>query len=238
MVKNIITFGTFSKDLYYTENLHPVPMSKYKIEWYENIKPQKFVVDGYEGKTVKACPSFTEIYEEGFVVLAPTDYKITIMPDGQLLWQAARSFRKVMEKDDVEYHFDEQLVNYLPKNFDTKKIIKINTPWKAFTPKGYSVRIMKMPLTDSTEWENSYGVLRTDKNSHLNFQLNVKVTDKPIHINQGDPIGLLVPFKRDKYTSQIINLNDKNKYSIAYHKQFLNTYGTFKLNFRKDYWEN
>ena len=56
-------------------------------------------------------------------MLAPTDYKITIMPDGQLLWQAARSFRKVMEKDDVEYHFDEQLVNYLPKNFDTKKML-------------------------------------------------------------------------------------------------------------------
>ena len=72
-------------------------------------------------------------------MLAPTDYKISVMPNGQLFWEAARSFKTVLERDDIEFHYNEQLVDHLPKDFDTKMIVKINTPWKAFTPKGYSI---------------------------------------------------------------------------------------------------
>lgn len=235
-MKNIITFGTFSKELFHTPSVHPVPMSEYPIEWYEKIKPEKLRIDGEEGKTVRACPSFTEIYEEGFVILAPTDYNITLTPDGQMFWEAARSFRTVLERDDIEFHYNEQLVDHLPEDFDTKMIVKINTPWKAFTPKGYSIRIMKMPLTSGKDWEPSYGVLRTDKNYHLNFQINVKNNTEPISIKQGEPLALVVPFKREKYKSKIVDLTEKNKESTLYHSHYLKTYGSFKINFRRDYW--
>ena len=234
-MKNIITFGTFSKEIYYTDTIHPVPMSEYKVDWYENIKAEKLHIDNEEGRNVKSCPSFTEIYKEGFVIPAPSDYKIRVTPDNILFWEAARSFSKVTEKEDIEHHYNEQYVDYMPSDFETKMIVKINTPWKVFTPKGYSIRMMKMPFDSGNKWEATYGVLRSDKNYHLNFQVNIK-TNNEIFIKQGEPLGIIVPFKRENFKSNIVDLNEKNKYSIAYYKQFLKTYGSFKMNFRKDYW--
>ena len=43
-------------------------MSEYKVDWYENIKSEKLHIENEEGKNVKSCPSFTEIYKEGFVI--------------------------------------------------------------------------------------------------------------------------------------------------------------------------
>lgn len=235
-MKNIITFGTFSKDIYYTEQIHPIPMSEYPIEWYENIKAEKLYFDGQDGKNVKSCPSFIEIYQEGYVIPSPTDYSISVTPKGDFFWECARSFKDVMERDDIEYHYNEQLVSHLPKDYDTKMIIKINLPWKVFTPKGYSIRIMKMPFTSNKLWEPTYGVLRTDRNYHLNFQTNIKTNTEEVFISQGEPLALIVPYKREDFKSQIVDLNEKNQYSTQYHKHYLKTYGTFKPNFRKDYW--
>ena len=141
-----------------------------------------------------------------------------------------------MERDDIEFHYNEQLVDHLPKDFDTKMIVKVNTPWKAFTPKGYSIRIMKTPFTSGKDWEPSYGVLRTDKNYHLYFQINIKNNTEPISIKQGEPLALIVPFKRENFKSKIVDLNEKNKESIQYYSHYLKTYGSFKMNFRRDYW--
>ena len=80
------------------------------------------------------------------------------------------------------------------------------------------------------------GLLRTDKNYHLNFQINIKTDQKGIFIKQGQPLALIVPYKRETYKSKIVDLNEKNKFSIQYHKHYLKTYGSFKMNFRKDYW--
>ena len=55
-------------------------------------------------------------------------------------------------------------------------------------------------------------------------------------ISQGEPLALIVPYKREDFKSQIVDLNEKNQYSTQYHKHYLKTYGTFKPNFRKDYW--
>ena len=95
-MKNIITFGTFSKDLFHTESVHPIPMSEYPIDWYENIKAEKIHIDNEEGKNVKSCPSFIEVYQEGFVIPAPTDYKITVTEDGLFFWEAAKSFSNIL----------------------------------------------------------------------------------------------------------------------------------------------
>lgn len=234
---NIITFGTFSKDLYYTEEIHPIPMSDYPIEWYESIKAEKLTLDNEEGKNVKSCPSFIETYKEGYVIPAPTDYRISVHEDGSFFWEVARSFKDTIERDDIEYHYNEQLVNHLPDDFDTKMIIKINTAWKVFTPKGYSIRIMKMPFTSNKNFEPTYGQLRTDKNYHLNFQINIKTNTEEVLIKQGEPLALIVPFKRENFKSQIVDLNEKNIFSIAYYKHYLKTYGSFKINYRKDYWK-
>ena len=126
----IITFGTFSKDIFYTKEVHPIPMSEYPIEWWENIKTEKIYLDNQEGKNAKACPSFVEIYQEGYVIPAPTDYKIVVTPTGEFFWETARTFRQTIDgessnKDDIEHHYNDQLVNHLPKDFDTKMIVKI-----------------------------------------------------------------------------------------------------------------
>ena len=85
---------------------------------------------------------------------------------------------------------------------------------------------------DSSDYSETF------RQSFFNFQTNIKTDTEEVFINQGEPLALIVPYKREEFKSNIVDLNDKNEHSIKYHKNFLKTYGTFKINFRKDYWND
>ena len=65
-------------------------MSEYPIEWYENIKAEKLYFDGQDGKNVKSCPSFIEIYQEGYVIPSPTETEdvASVLPPTVLIFPA------------------------------------------------------------------------------------------------------------------------------------------------------
>ena len=44
-----------------------------------------------KAKTIKACPSFVELWDEGFVIPAPCDYILQWI-DGELYWRTRATF--------------------------------------------------------------------------------------------------------------------------------------------------
>ena len=228
-MKNI-TFGTNSKELLLNKNLHPVPLKQAIPDYLKKLKPQK--VKFIKGQlqqisNFKSCPSYIDVYQYGYAILAPSDISIEMKQDGIFNWSVASSFRQ----NDVEQHYNEQLVEHIPIDKNIIGIAKYNTPWKIFTPKGYSCRQIPVPLSYDTEWEAFEGILRTDKIHELNIQLVIK-TNEPIFIPQGTPLCVYVPFKRDAFNIKVVDLTKNNKYSKLRSSKYLNMYGTFEKNIR------
>ena len=180
-----------------------------RLEFNKNIQPKPLI----------------EVFKYGYALLAPCDLNIQILQDGTLKWETGSVFQTTTSEFDI--HTNDQFVSHTPKNINIKAIIKYNYPFKVFTPKGYSCRQIPLPLQYNKEWEVFEGVLRTDKIHHVHLQLIIK-THNNIFIEQGTPLAVFVPFKREKFKSKIININSNNKYGIKYNKEYLNYYGKFK----------
>ena len=236
-----IIFGSMSEYYLETPELHPIPIKDYKMDWYKNMprpKETPFHFDAMNiSKNVKACPSFTDIFENGFVVLAPTDYFIHYLENGDFVGTQAFSFRDSLGIDDIQYHFNGQLIQHLPKHSPYKLIVKINLPLKVFTPDGYSLSFMRMPFSDHTDFEAIYGNLRADKIHHLSIQCGIK-HNKQILIKQGTPLALLVPFKREKFKHKVIDINKPSKYRSKWVKKYLSTYGSWQTKYKSYYWSD
>tara|TARA_A100001391_G_scaffold177696_1_gene141815 strand:- start:228 stop:935 length:708 start_codon:yes stop_codon:yes gene_type:complete len=225
-----IIFGTNSKLLLANKDLHPKPVKQVIPDYLKAFKPEK--AEYYKGQlhsisNFKSCPSYIDVYNYGYAILAPCDISMQAKEDGTFNWTVANSFRR----NDIEYHYNEQLVHNIPIEKNIQIIAKYNSPWKVITPKGYSCRQIPVPLEYNTEWEPFEGVLRTDKIHELNIQLLIK-TNEAIFIPQGTPLCVYVPFKRETFTSKIVDLNKNNKYSKLRNSMYLSTYGTFEKNIR------
>ena len=225
-MKNIV-FGTYNKNLLLNKELQPKPLKEYIPNYLKDIKPYKakdyeFIKGGYSN--FKTCPSYIDIYKYGYVILSPTDIWIKVEKNGDLNWKIPISLD--VNGNDIQYHYDEQLLNYIP-NKSIKKIIKYNSIYYCFTPKGYSIRQIPVPLSFNTDWEAVEGVLRTDKEHQVNIQIAIK-TNNEILIKQGTPLCVYVPFKRENIRVKMIDLNKNNKYNKKLQTQFLIKNGTFK----------
>ena len=236
-----ITFG--SVDPYYLEDeeVHPQPIRNYIPEWYKQIGTQidegNFGSPEYEkkhkGKTVKSCPSFVELWSEGFVIPAPCDYIIQWI-DGEMYWRTRAIFEKgAYDQQEVTHHFNSQMVDYLPEESETRVIVKLNLPLKVFTPRGYSVRQLPYPYSFEKKWKASEGVLRADKIHSVNVQVFIN-TDEEVVIKRGTPLCLYIPFKRELFRAKVVDLHKENKTSKLYKKNTVKTYGQFKFDM-KDY---
>lgn len=236
-----VIFASLSDEYLATPSVHPIPIKDYSIDWYKNIKKSNDKTYYFDelntNATVKSCPSFVEIFENGFVVPAPADYFIHYTEDNSFIGQTPFSFKDVLREDDINYHPHSQLINHLPEHNPYQIIAKINLPLKVFTPKGYSLAFMRMPFADHSDFEAIYGNLRADKLHHLSIQCGIKHRN-PIHIKQGTPLVLLVPFKREKFTHKIIDIKKNNKYRKQWLSTYLKTYGSSRPKFKKHYWSD
>lgn len=213
--------------------LYPQPARNFIPDWYKNMpinsppmemeyKPKKISFS----KTVKTCPSFMEIFNEGFVMVAPIDIWIRVEKDGSWEWKT---------NDDqftLDLHADFQWLNHIPnKNKKIKKVFKFNSPWHAITPKGYSLRQMPMMY----DYENSdffvpYGVIKTDLHHELNPQICYTSKDNEILIKRGQPLNYLIPYKREKYTMSVEPID---KYANTINRQKLYVRSSFRSNYHR-----
>jgi len=239
------------KDKYLLENtrLHPQPLKNFIPKWYKDIAPSNIKNKSYREQlnvvhNIKSCPSFNEIYQEGFVILAPNDYLITYDKDTKnWSWKTPivyKTFNIPNKREIVEIHNNNQMVDYLPDK-TIKAIFKIKLPYRVVTDNGYSIRQTPIPYSYNKEFEAMYGIFKSDKIHEVNVQIAFKSNKKEILIKQGQPLCVFYPYKRENYNLKIVN--EKNK---IFKKVLVNTsnlYGSFFKKFKNiryflDTWYN
>lgn len=195
----------FTSDIdgyYELESSRPQPAKNFIPSWYKD--GPMHIIDKDMGdhnpisklifpfKTYKVCPSFTEVFNEGYVLVAPCDMWFSLRPE-QIQCRASN------EKFRVSLHNNNQYVNHLPKGHNVKYLFSLDTGWKCITPKGYSIRYVPLFYNYNPDWHSPYGVVQTDKLHTLNVQLHFTTDKDEILIRQGEPLCYIIPYKREKY---------------------------------------
>ena len=186
--------------------LHIQPAKKVIPEWFKNTpifdNPKSTIPK--KTRTVKTCPSFAEIFNEGFVMVSPTDIFITVNDEGMYTWQTPN------EKIYLDLHNNEQYLKYANVP-NAKLVLKLVSGWWCFTPPGYSIRQLPLFYEDNPDFYVPYGTIKTDISPQINPQIIITNKKNEIFIKQGQPLCTYVPFKR----------NDKLDLSIESNKKYL-----------------
>ena len=200
--KPTLKFSTPFKGLENIESWRPQSAKNFIPKWYSDIPPTP-KDDHYtklipQSKTIKLCPSFTDVFYDGYVIPAHCDMYFRWEEGGE--WEWATSF----EEYEIQLHHDKQMKDYTPKSANIQKVFKIISPWRMMTPPGYGVYQVPLLYHYNPDWYVPYGVLHTDKHHILNQQLVVTADKKKqIMIRQGEPLCYYVPFKKEKIELEI-----------------------------------
>lgn len=236
-MKKIITIGYKSKALMHSEKYAAKHFKNFAPEWYKKLPPVKkdsnFDYLNIK-KTVRSCPSFSQLFHEGIVVFAPVDILIKYKPNGDWSWETPLSFAKDNDNiPDISIHENFQMVEHLPVNSKIKQVFKINLPMRVFVPKGYRIRQTAMPYTFNDDWEVAYGVFDASKVHEVNIQLYYKSEKEEILIKQGTPLAVLIPYKYEEFELEVVDLNEDNEFTKKSYEKLLDIYGSFKGGYHK-----
>jgi hypothetical protein len=206
--KPYIKFSTPFKGLENIEQVLPQPAKNFIPKWFKDMPPTpkddfhtKLVP---QSKTAKLCPSFIDIFHNGFVLPAHCDIYLRWEDDGEYEWQTS------FEEYEMQIHHDIQMKDYAPKEAKIQKVFKIVSPFRMQTPKGYSVYQVPMLYHYNTDWHVPYGVIHTDKHHIINQQIVVTAENKnQLLIKQGEPLCYYVPFKREEFDLKVESWSDK-----------------------------
>jgi len=212
------------QEIHDTPELHIQPTRNYIPNWYKNIK----IYDGYKFinriRTVKTCPSFSDIFNEGFVMLSPVDIYIDVKKD-HYEWKIPSSYFT------IEDHPKEQFLKYanIP---NAKYVLKFISGWNCISPNGYSLRQLPMFYDEQSDFFVPYGVVKTDFSHEINPQIIINGKVKEILIKQGTPLAMYIPYKRKDNLKLSIENYDQHKRKIK-QSSFYTSGSTFRSNYHK-----
>lgn len=225
-----IKFVTNIDTLLEFPELHPQPARNFIPDWYKNMPIDYKLLNEYSPKlfsknrTIKTCPSFMEVFNEGYVMVAPCDIWLRVQDNGQWEWKTAHP------KFALDEHNDLQFLKHIPKS-DIKKVFKFISPWYCITPKGYSVK--QIPIMydyKDTGFTVLYGNIKTDQHHEVNPQICVTVKEGEVLIKRGQPLHYLLPYKREKFKLKIDSID---KYAKIIDKQHMYVRSSFRSNYHR-----
>lgn len=220
----------------------PIPTSKLLPEWYKKqpgiVKDDAAIQNGVINSTVKKCMPMFDILTAGYVIVAPCDIHLDATDPEKLSYSVPISMKQ-FQSDMFASHAPEQYDHYpIDQSKYHKTLLRIMPFWSISTPAGYGTLFAQPFHREDTGLFAMSAIVDTDtfiSEGHLSFL--VKKGFKGV-IKQGTPLVQLIPFKRDDWESEIVNVEESNKKLFS---QRLNLRSTFangykeKFRFKKEY---
>ena len=225
--------------IYHNQDLLPQHAKNYVPSWYKNIKLQ-YDIDKekpilskiFKPRTVRQCPSFMEIFEEGYIIPAPTDYYLSLENEN-FEWKTPINYQTVYDTGEVQYHGNIQFVDHLPKNSNIKGVFKIILPYVVFAPKGYYLKLLPVPYEFNKDFHANYGIQSFDNIFELNIQINITSDKNEILIRRGQPLALVVPYKKENLQIEYKLLEEEKHYQKIIAKDKFSLINVFTHRYQK-----
>ena len=226
IAKQILFSSRFSEEL-----PHPKPALHHIPSAYKNM--QSFYEKNLNRETIKKCVPFLDALTCGYIIPFASDIQF-VYEDGQ----AKFFFPENMHPDHIaqigiEYHSPKQIDDELRYNRRTvDAVFKFINHWNIKTPPGYSC-IFTQPFNRNLPFQIIDGIVDTDS---YNFQTHfpfywTQDSSKTHVLKKGDPMILLIPFKRDDWKMKVA-LNkesyiDESKRKLKFFNVLLDNYKKF-----------
>jgi hypothetical protein len=198
-----IEFWSDVEGLSSIEECRPKPASYFVPDWWKDAPYRKVINDN----TVKACPSFADVFSTGYVIPMWCDSLLKVRKDGTFGWETS------YDKFSWGFHKHDQFLDYSPKwiNQEVKAVFKAICPWHIKTPKGYAVYQLPMFFDFNQEYTLMPGIIETSFYHEINQQVMYHSNKEEIFIPRGTPFALYMPFKRDKFTLETRDETDNDR---------------------------
>ena len=206
---------------------HPQKSSKYLPSYFKTC-PQQIDDDPQSG-TVKRCVPFLDALTNGFIIPLWAECRV-VATNGSINLQFPKNLRM---EESLSTHSYNQIKDHPLSQTEYGKIpLKWINPWGIETPKGYSCLITSPLNHMQTNFKILDGIVDTDRYyNQINFPFIWTGGDGDFTFPKGMPIVQVIPFKRENYTSEVVE-TDHKKQSIVNSK--LGT--VLKNGYRKMFW--
>jgi hypothetical protein len=208
----------------------PVPASKVLPQWYKDHDsyighPGAPMGNGKPGSTIKKCMPVFDSLSAGYILSTYTDIYVTRTDDGEPIYEWS-------SLGAIDSHDIRQVSGY--PAFKSNEIpFKLMSYWGIKTPKKYSCLFVP-PMHRESPFKILPGIVDTDTyHSPVNFTFQLIDSNFEGLIPVGTPFAQIIPFKRDDWSSQVIEDYDRKhdrNIMVKLQQRFHNAY--------KDlYWE-
>lgn len=223
---------------------HPEPASSAIPEVWKNL--DKF---NYEKKsdfpknlphrdyaTIRLCPAINDSMNFGYIVFNPVDIFIDASQEDYIEWYTPPSKLFVFENNEpmnlVSFHPPEDYPGFkIPEEFH-KSILKINPLFGIKTEPGYSCWITHPINNNILPFRAVDGIVDTDVfPTRSPFAFFIRKNFKGI-VKAGTPLIQVIPFKREEFTSEIVELD-----LINFSHQNTSIFSLFSNSYKKIYWK-
>lgn len=213
----------------------PTPASKNIPDWYKKQpayggNEEEFLKRGFTASTVKRCMPVFDALNSGYIIYFPCDIYIDATNPEKIAWSLPENM-KMLKRDLVSTHSPEQVSHY-PRDEKRyhKEVFRIMPFWSVGTDSGYSCLFTHPIHRDALPFQAFSATIDTDKfvsDGHLSMYIE---KDFKGIIERGTPLVQVIPFKRDKYEMELVDIKDSSKFI---NKQRLFVRSKFK-NFYRD----
>lgn len=166
------------------------------------------------------CPGIFSLQRRGWIQRTWQDVTIETYGDGSAFnWTSPIDQNQLNPQMNpyVGFHDTKQLADYMnnwPSN-TLRTIIKINSPWKCFVPRGYVLLEMPVAYSDENRFTTLPGFFSHEHGpAPLNTQLMWHVMEGKTLIKAGTPIAQYILMPKDKYESEVRSFKHTNHHEF------------------------
>ena len=227
--------------------LMPIESSKnIKFKWVKNaladykknknrIKTDKFV-------HISRCPGINQLQHTGWIQRAWQD--ITITTDGSrtgFKWstpidQTNMDADYKIPFEYMSYHHESLYTKFNDDGKSLKTILKLQSPWIAYIPKGYYLLSMPIPYPDNHDFTAATGFLDGDCGpNYLNVQMFWNKLNGVTVIPAGTPLCQYILVKKEQVDVEVREYNQRDLNNIRLRMSTVNNQWNINMSKLKKY---
>jgi len=222
-MQNNISFVSTVEGLEEIEECRPRPASQFIPKWFKDI--DKDIVG-----TIKSCPAIPDFFSLGYILPMWCDTRLNYdQATDRYKWEAGNSIFH------IDTHARSQFLDFFtPKIFNNEVtfVFKTLSPWRVFTPPGWSIIQLPVFYNFNPGWTLMSGIIDTDIHSEINHQILYHNKGEDVIIKRGEPFAMYIPiFRKNKLKLNVRGINEEDKRIIR--RQEINYASQF--HFQKTY---
>lgn len=180
---------------------------------------------------VYKCPGIFDILTTGYIVHAWHDIQVDTNTGKMTAYAPTVEMENLLGQPPLQVQGSNGTAKHLPKRpWSHGDILKINTPWHVFAPKGVKLMMLPLPYTNNFTFETCSGILDPGIASEVNIQAYCNVSGN-FTIKAGTPIAQLIPLSEKSFDIEVRDMTSSDSQWVN-KRRYLNAF-SYVLNRKK-----